>query len=73
MHKGTCVRCGSDQVYKSLNGIISGEKYVYVRNLTRFTPRSSTMTYLCATCGYYENYITDEKVLAGVRLNWEKA
>jgi len=56
-----------------LNGIISGEKYVYVRNLTRFTPRSSTMTYLCATCGYYENYITDEKVLAGVRLNWEKA
>ena len=48
-----CTRCHSQAVYKMRNGIISGDKCVYVRGLGLLTPRTDRMTYLCAECGYY--------------------
>jgi len=55
------------------NGIISGDKHVFVRGLSLLTPRSDRITYLCADCGYYENHIIDKDILAGVREKWDKA
>ena len=67
-----CPRCNSRAVYKMLNGIISGEKNVYVRGLGFSSPKTDRMTYLCTSCGYYENYLTDKSILQKVTQKWEK-
>lgn len=33
MQSGKCIKCDSEQVFKSVNGIVSGEKMVYVRDI----------------------------------------
>ena len=45
MPNDRCPRCGSPAVYKMRNGIISGDKHVYVRGLSLLTPRTDRMTY----------------------------
>jgi DNA-directed RNA polymerase subunit RPC12/RpoP len=72
MSNKRCPRCDSQSFYKMRNGIISGDKHVFVRGLGLLTPRTDRMTYLCADCGYYENYIIDKDILLGVTRKWEK-
>jgi len=72
MENGKCNNCDSDQVYRSLNGIISGNKLVFVRHLSRITSRSDKMTYICTNCGYYKNYIVDKEILQKITGKWEK-
>lgn len=73
MSNGRCPRCDSSAVYKKRNGIISGDKHVFVRGLGFLTPRTDRMTYLCTDCGYYENHILDKDILQDVTQKWEKA
>lgn len=73
MLNGECPRCNSKAVYKKNNGIISGEKHVYVRGLGFSSPRTDRTTFLCTSCGYYENYINDKTILEKVTQKWEKA
>lgn len=72
MQNGKCLNCGSNQVFKSVNGIISGDKQVYVRHLSRFTPGSDKITYICTNCGYYANFIPDKSILNKITEKWEK-
>ncbi len=73
MKNGKCPRCDSDTVYRRTNGIVSGDKCVYVKGLSFFTSASDQETYICATCGHYENYITDRKTLDQITEKWDKA
>ena len=72
MPNESCPRCNSASVYKMRNGIISGDKQVFVRGLGLLAPGTDRMTYLCADCGFYENRILDKDILQGVRQKWEK-
>ncbi len=72
MDNGKCISCGSDQVYRSLNGIVTNGKYIYVRNIRKLTPRSDRMTYICAQCGYYQDHIIDNTILNQITKKWEK-
>ena len=63
MKDGNCPRCHSGEVFRKVNGITADGKYVYVRGVTTLTPRSDHLTCICASCGYYENYIIDEALL----------
>ena len=73
MLKGKCPRCNSRSVFKKVNGVFSGEKHIYVRGVGGFsTPRSERITYVCTTCGYYENYIPDKSILKKVAAKWER-
>ncbi len=73
MLNGQCPRCNAKDVYKKNNGIISGEKHVYVTGLGFTSPRTDQTTFLCTSCGYYENYIADETIREKVTQKWEKA
>ncbi len=72
MLNGQCPRCQSRSVYRCKNGIISGDKQIFVRGLGFFSSGSDKMTYLCTACGYYENYLADKAVCRKVAAKWEK-
>ena len=72
MKNGKCNNCNSDQIFRSLNGIISGDKLVFVRHLSRVAPGTDKMTFICTKCGYYENYIVDTEILNKIPEKWEK-
>lgn len=73
MQNGQCPRCKSTQVYKKMNGIVSGDKCVYVKGLSMLTSPSDRLTFLCSQCGYYEDHIVDPEVLQKIKEKWEKA
>ena len=78
MKNGQCPRCGSTNVYTRQNGIKSQGDWW---GLTTTPPgstftvylRSDVDTYLCTSCGYFENYVLDEGKLAEVPQKWNKA
>jgi hypothetical protein len=70
MLKGRCPRCQAQAVFKMRNGIISGDKHVFVRGLGLLTPRSDRMTNLCTECGYYDTSL--EAIMATCR-PWNRA
>ena len=72
MQNGQCPKCDSTEVYKKMNGIIGGDKKVYVKGLSMLTSPSDHLTILCTECGYYEDYIFDKDVLQKVRGKWDK-
>ncbi|MCX7878950.1 MAG: hypothetical protein N2510_09990 [Ignavibacteria bacterium] len=71
MKDGKCVKCGS-QVYFKPDGInLGGEGTIYVYTGWITSP-SSSIAYVCATCGYFEIYISDQNKLQEVAMKWEK-
>lgn len=71
MKDGKCPRCYSTDVYHKINGIISGDKKVYVR-VSILSPATDKITYVCSSCGYYENYILDKGILNKIKEKWNK-
>jgi hypothetical protein len=72
MKSGTCQKCGSDSVFSKTNGLGFGDTngvFVYVSPMTR---RSPTVAFICGSCGYFENYLTDSGKLAEVAKTWDK-
>ena len=73
MKDGVCPKCNSRSVYKGEEGkgVLLYEFHVYTGRLHMPTPYVS---YVCTTCGYFEVYVTDQKVLAEVpnSKNWTK-
>jgi len=73
MLNGRCPRCGSNEIYRSTNGITGKEKGVFVK--TGFmNPATNKVTYLCTGCGYWEDYLPNREVLDKVKTSkrWEK-
>ena len=73
MKNGICPKCGSATIYSKADGL----KYSAMRGVVfvetgGITMASSAIAYVCTTCGYFENYITDQSKLSGVLKNWQK-
>ena len=61
MKNGQCPKCNSREVYASDNGAGIGDGFsIHVRDGDGMKPTRQWQTFLCAACGYYENYLLDE-------------
>lgn len=71
MKSGTCPKCQSSNVFKKKKGAnYSKGVYVYTGIVTSV---SSYVSYICTDCGYFENYIDDNRAkLADVAGKWER-
>ena len=73
MKNGTCPKCGSATVYSKTEGLkYAVAKGVVFVHTSFMTMPSSAVSYICTTCGYFENYIADKNKLAEVAENWQK-
>jgi len=74
MRRGLCPKCRTPTVYRRLNGIsngsgTNGSVYVHTSWLTSPSPVESL---ICTRCGYFENYVIDERKMAEITNTWEK-
>lgn len=72
MKSGVCPQCGSATVHTSPNGI--GFATTTAVNLyfdDRAHP-STTMGYVCVTCGAFQVYLTSTSVLGELAQKWPK-
>ena len=66
MKNGECPKCGSHEIYTSpddgdgFGGNESSSLNCGLRSTEKW------QTYLCANCGYYENYLTDRNLIADI-------
>ncbi len=60
MKNGICIKCQAATVYEAKNGIIGegGEQIVLEATKSSQTlTGASVQSYVCITCGYFENYL----------------
>lgn len=73
MKTGICPKCSSASVFMKRNGMQLGEHmggvYVHTSMMNKI---SSIDCYICASCGYFEHYLTDAAKLADVANKWQK-
>jgi predicted nucleic-acid-binding Zn-ribbon protein len=69
MKNGKCVKCGSTTVHTLINGFAPGGGREYLGFGSVYSA-VDVQSFLCTTCGYYENYVTDQKRLAEVVQKW---
>lgn len=74
MKNGQCPKCNASDVYSSIGGGGIGEGFsIYVRDGDGMKPTRQWQTFLCAACGYYENYFLDEVKIARIVEDPQKA
>lgn len=74
MKNGQCPKCSSREVYASLEGGGIGDGFaIHVLDDQSMKPTRSWQTFLCAACGYYENYLLDEVRIARIVEDPQKA
>jgi predicted nucleic-acid-binding Zn-ribbon protein len=72
MRNGVCPRCGSATVYSQAGGVhVSGGERIYVPT-SRIDKAVPFVSFVCTTCGYFENYIADQNKLTEVAQKWQK-
>lgn len=73
MRDGKCRSCGSPSVFARQNGIKVGDGsngvLVYTSWVTLPVP---AVAFVCASCGYFEHYVTDQQKLAEVAQTWTR-
>jgi hypothetical protein len=71
MKNGQCPKCNSETVYSQAGGIFFYNIDLHVRtgSLDRAVP---FVSYICTTCGYFENFGTNQGKLAVVARTWQK-
>lgn len=69
MYSGRCPKCGSATVYRRIGGV--GELKLHVRTSFISIPVPA-LSYVCTTCGYFEQYIDDPAKLAEVAQTWDR-
>ena len=74
MRNGICPKCGTATVYSKVEGIkyVAGKRGVVLIHTSRITMPSPAIAYVCTTCGYFENYIADQRKLSEVAENWQQ-
>jgi hypothetical protein len=75
MKNGQCPKCNSREIYASADGggIGDGFSLLVLTEEESMKPTRQWQTYLCATCGYYENYVLDETSIGRIVENPQKA
>jgi hypothetical protein len=72
MRNGKCPKCGSEAVHSLTNGIVPGGRD---REYVQFEGMYSAIniqSFVCTTCGYYENYLADPNRLAEIGQKWPR-
>ena len=70
MRNGICLKCGAGTIFSQTNGV-GGRNGVAVS--IGFSLESTEVTsFVCTTCGYFENYFTDQKQLSNLMQKWQK-
>lgn len=70
MKNGICPKCGAASVYTKKRGAgFEGGLYIHTSILTSGT---DYLSYVCITCGYFENYISDASKLQHVAEKWDQ-
>ncbi len=73
MRSGICPKCDTPTVSRRRQGISvggsGGTAHVHTSWVTAGSPVES---YVCTRCGYFENYIVDERKMHEVASTWEK-
>ena len=69
-----CVKCGSTEIYTNEGQSKAGDRVVIP---VSSWGRLFVSTYMCADCGYFEEYIENEhlqdpKKIAKLKENWKK-
>ena len=59
---GKCPKCGSDQI-----AVIPSKLGTYNQIKTDFSSFVDVTRYICAGCGYMEQYVASEKALQALR------
>ena len=70
MRNGKCLKCGSTTIYSQSNGV-GGRNGVAV-SIGLTLDSTEVISFVCATCGYFENYFTAQKKLSEVKQKWQK-
>ena len=70
MRNGKCLKCGSKTIHSQKNGV-GGRNGVAV-SLGLSLDSTEVISFVCATCGYFENYFTDQRKLSEVKQKWQK-
>jgi Zn ribbon nucleic-acid-binding protein len=60
MRDGICPKCRAREVY------VSGDDLHAVDSPVKMWSRTALRLYVCAACGYLEEYLQNEKDLAGI-------
>lgn len=71
MKNGECPKCGSHEVFASVEGpgIMSNDWHWHVRTAYGMKLSESDQTLLCASCGYWENYLRHAEALHDIAAN----
>ena len=69
MKNGKCPKCGSATVHSLANGLQPGGRREYI-GFNGVYQGVDVQSYLCTTCGYFENYVTEAKRLAEAAQHW---
>ena len=69
MRNGQCSQCGALTVHTLKNGVQPGGRREYLGFNGTYTG-VDVQTYLCTTCGYFENYVIDPARLAEAAQRW---
>ena len=72
LRSGHCPQCGSATVYTHANGIVPGGRDREYLNQDGYYIPTDIVSFLCTTCGYYENYVADRQKLADISQKWQK-
>ena len=73
MKNGICPKCGSETVHSKPDGLkYAAAKGVVFVHTGMMTMASPAVSYICVTCGYFENYIADPGKLSEVAQSWQK-
>lgn len=71
MKDGRCPRCGSVNVRKQCNGLhADGWKMRMPLWPNRVDEVTDVVTYLCVSCGYFENYVLGKGRLSQAAQRW---
>jgi len=79
MKDGKCPNCGSSEIYVSQGGGGVGDGFqIYIRQGEGMKPIRDWQTQLCASCGYFENFILNRDLLDNIvndplRSGWKRA
>lgn len=76
MKNGTCVKCGKDTVHALENGVGGSGGLHVLSEPSRFIAKMiymNVMSYVCVSCGYFENHFTEKDKLSDIAQKWRKA
>lgn len=79
MKNGKCPKCNSQEIYASTDGggIGDGFNMLVLTEQESMTSTRKWQTFLCVSCGYYENYLLDQDKIARIvddpqRAGWNR-